>query len=135
MRHILHIEDNEGDILLTQEAFKSTGSNPTITVAYNGQEGIDYLKSNKPKPDIILLDINMPILDGKEFLAIIKKDEQLKCIPIIVLTTSDAYRDINECYQLYANAYVRKSLDFSTFSKTIQAVSDFWLQHNVQCIK
>lgn len=128
---ILHIEDNEGDIMLTQEAFKSAELKPDFVVAYNGQEGLNYLHSDKIKPDLILLDINMPILNGKEFLALVKTDSKLKQIPVVVLTTSENDSDVLECYQLHANAYLNKTLDFDGYSKVVRSLSEFWFRHNL----
>ncbi len=128
---ILHIEDNEGDIMLTQEAFSTTAVSAQFVVAYNGQEGLNYLRSERTKPDLILLDINMPVLNGKEFLARVKMDTKLKTIPVVILTTSESNTDIRECYNLHANAYLNKTLDFDSYLEVIRSLTDFWLKHNL----
>ncbi len=121
LANILLIEDNEGDILLTREAFEESKVKTVIDVARNGQEALDYLYkrgdfTEVKKPDLILLDINIPIFDGHEVLNKIKNDPKLKKIPVIVLTTSSNEKDIENAYENHANSYVRKPLNMEDFS-------------------
>lgn len=134
MPRILQVEDNEGDVLLTQEAFAITEYEADFVVADNGRRALEYLRSSETAdalPDLILLDINMPVLNGKEFLSEMKFDESLRHIPVVVLTTSTSTYDIRECYRLHANAYLFKSIDFNTYTETIDAIARFWLGCNV----
>ncbi len=129
---ILLIEDNPGDIRLTIEALKEGRIQNKLTVATDGEEALDYLygrgiHNKRIKPDIILLDLNLPKLDGREVLKTIKSDDDLKRIPIIVLTTSKADEDIARAYDLYANAYITKPVDIEQFLKVVRAIEDFWL--------
>lgn len=131
--HILLVEDNEGDILLTLEAFEESKLQTQISVARNGQEALDFLNrkgefSNAQKPDLILLDINIPIFSGLEVLSEIKKDDQLKKIPVIMLTTSSNQNDINMAYKNYCNSYVKKPLEMEEFLQAILKIEEFWLQ-------
>jgi len=128
---VLHVEDNRGDIMLTKEAFNSIEMDIEFVEAYDGRKGLEYLRSGNMLPDLILLDINMPVLNGKEFLSEIKSDAKLRNIPVVVLTTSTDDRDIKDCYALYANAYINKTLDFMGFQKCIQDLAHFWFSHNV----
>ena len=132
---ILHIEDNQGDIMLTQEAFEGYELVPEFCVAENGQVGWDYLQSGKPIPDLILLDLNMPVMDGKEFLRKMKQNERFASIPTVVLTTSKNEQDVEECYQLRANAYVQKKLDYDEFQELIHDLANFWLNQNIKPIQ
>ncbi|MBL7768556.1 MAG: response regulator [Flavipsychrobacter sp.] len=131
--HILLVEDNEGDIVLTMDAFEESKINTNISVVRNGQEAVDFLYkrdrfTEENKPDLILLDINIPILNGHEVLKIIKQDTQLKKIPVIMLTTSSNTRDINLSYENYANSYVTKPIEMEDFLKAILKIEEFWLQ-------
>jgi CheY-like chemotaxis protein len=131
--HILLVEDNEGDVVLTMDAFEESKINTTISVVRNGQEAVDFLFKRdrfeqENKPDLILLDINIPILNGHEVLKIIKQDPELKKIPVIMLTTSSSTRDINLSYENYANSYVTKPIDMEDFLKAILKIEEFWLQ-------
>jgi two-component system, chemotaxis family, response regulator Rcp1 len=130
---ILLIEDNPGDIRLTQEAFKESSLSITLNVATDGVEGINYLKKIPPyqdavMPDLILLDLNLPKRDGREVLQEVKTDEILKKIPIIILTTSTADQDILKCYNFFVNSYINKPVDFDKFFEIIQRIEDFWLK-------
>jgi CheY-like chemotaxis protein len=130
--HILLVEDNEGDVVLTMDAFEESKINTTISVVRNGQEAVDFLFKRdrfeqENKPDLILLDINIPILNGHEVLKIIKQDPELKKIPVI-MTTSSRTRDINLSYENYANSYVTKPIDMEDFLKAILKIEEFWLQ-------
>lgn len=131
--HILLVEDNEGDIVLTMDAFEESKINTTISVVRNGQEAVDFLYKRdrfeqENKPDLILLDINIPILNGHEVLKVIKQDSELKKIPVIMLTTSSSTRDINLSYENYANSYVTKPIDMEDFLNAILKIEEFWLQ-------
>lgn len=129
---ILLVEDNPGDIVLTQEAFKSAKVANTLNVVRDGEEALMYLRrqgqfASVAIPDIILLDLNLPRIDGREVLEEIKKDPELKQIPIVILTSSEADSDVLQTYNLHVNCYVVKPVDFDKFMKVIQAVNDFWL--------
>lgn len=131
--HILLVEDNEGDILLTLEAFEESKIKSKISVVRNGQEALDFLYKRagyeqESKPDLILLDINIPILNGHEVLKIVKHDPELKKIPVIMLTTSSSTKDINLSYENYANSYVIKPIDMEEFLKAMLKIEEFWLQ-------
>ncbi len=129
---ILLIEDNPGDVRLTQEAFKEGRKNVNLDVVMDGVEAINYLYKkgeyqNKKSPDLILLDLNLPKMDGREVLEKVKSDDNLRRIPIIVLTTSDADQDILKSYNLHVNCYLNKPVDFDKFFDIIQKIEDFWL--------
>jgi CheY-like chemotaxis protein len=129
---ILLIEDNEGDIILTLEALKEARIKNRISVLRDGDQVIKYLKkqgeyANVETPDLILLDINLPKMDGKEVLQRIKSDSQLMVIPVVMLTTSDSEKDIMESYQSHANCYITKPVDYKNFMDVIQTFKDFWI--------
>jgi CheY-like chemotaxis protein len=131
--HILLAEDNEGDILLTKEAFEECKVKTELSVVKNGQEALDFLYQrseypNVKKPDLILLDINMPIFNGHEVLMKIKSDAKLKKIPVIMLTTSSNQKDITKAYENHCNSYIKKPLDISEFMEAILKIEDFWLK-------
>lgn len=131
--HILLVEDNEGDILLTQDAFEESKINTEISVARNGQEALDFLYNRGAftevkKPDLILLDINLPIYNGHEVLKQIKTDLNLKKIPVIMLTTSAFSNDIGQAYENNCNSYVKKPLDMDEFIDAILKIENFWLE-------
>ncbi len=131
--HILLVEDNEGDIVLTMDAFEESKINTNISVVRNGQEAVDFLFKRdrfeqENRPDLILLDINIPILNGHEVLKVIKQDAELKKIPVIMLTTSSSTRDINLSYENYANSYVTKPIEMEDFLQAILKIEEFWLQ-------
>lgn len=131
--HILLVEDNEGDILLTREAFEESKVSISLDVARNGREALDFLYkrnnfSNAQKPDLILLDINLPIFNGLEVLRQIKNDPDLKMIPVIMLTTSTHKKDIEQAYNYHCNSYVEKPIDIKIFLDTILKIDHFWLQ-------
>jgi two-component system, chemotaxis family, response regulator Rcp1 len=130
---VLLVEDSPGDVRLTQEAFR--GSHPSIHlhVATDGVEAMAFLRREgphvrAPRPDLILLDLNLPKMDGREVLAHIKKDESLKMIPTIILTTSDAEGDITTSYQLHANCYLNKPVQLDAFESLVKSINDFWLK-------
>ena|SRR5437773_2120182 len=128
---ILLVEDNEGDIVLTLEAFKEMKVKNTVTVMKDGVEAIDFLKERskadgQTMPDLILLDINMPKLNGIEVLEFIKKDEKFRKIPVVMLTTSSSQADIQACYDKYANCFITKPLDFGRFMDVVEQIEKFW---------
>ncbi len=130
---IFLVEDNPGDIELTQEAFSDTKFPHRIHIARDGEEALDFLyrrgsHAGAVRPDLLLLDLNMPRKGGKEVLAIIKEDESLKDIPVIVLTSSEAEQDILRSYKLHANAYVVKPVDFPRFVEVVEVVERFWFE-------
>lgn len=128
---ILLIEDNLGDVRLTQEAFKEADVPNQLTVARDGIQALEMLKSDSggttTPPDIILLDLNLPRLDGRELLAKIKADPELRHIPVVVLTTSNAPADIRRAYDLNANCFVTKPVDLDDFMHVVRAIEAFWL--------
>jgi CheY-like chemotaxis protein len=128
---ILLVEDNEGDILLTLEAFKEIKVKNSIAVVKDGYEAIEFLKKKGEYaactlPHLILLDINMPRLNGIEVLDFIKKDDRLKSIPVVMLTTSSSESDIAACYERSANCFITKPLDFGKFLNVVEAIETFW---------
>jgi len=130
---VLLVEDSPGDVRLTQEVFRESGSGINLHVATDGVEAMAFLKregnhASAPRPDFILLDLNLPRLDGREVLAQIKQDESLKLIPTIILTTSDAEADILKSYQLQANCYLSKPVQLGEFETVVQSITDFWLK-------
>lgn len=129
---ILLVEDNPGDVRLTQEAFKTGKVHNTLHVVWDGEEAMAFLNregdyKDAPRPDIILLDLNLPKKDGREVLKDIKSDENLKSIPVVVLTTSSAEEDILKSYNLHANCYITKPVDLDKFLTIVQYIEDFWL--------
>jgi CheY-like chemotaxis protein len=129
---VLLVEDSPGDVRLTQEAFRDTNMSILLHVASNGVEAMAFLMRegihvHAPRPDLILLDLNLPKMDGREVLAHIKKDESLKTIPTVILTTSEAEADILKSYQLQANCYLSKPVQFDAFQSLVKSVNDFWL--------
>lgn len=131
--HILLVEDNEGDILLTLDAFEESKIKTRISVVRNGADALDFLfrkgeYKEESRPDLILLDINLPIYNGHEVLKKIKEDASLKKIPVIILTTSASQKDIKKAYENYSNSYVTKPIDMDDFLKAILKIEEFWLQ-------
>ena len=129
---ILLIEDNIGDARLTMEALKEGKVKNNLSIIYDGVEAIDFLfRRNKyllaPRPDLILLDLNLPKKNGREVLAEIKEHESLKRIPIVVLTTSKSEEDILSTYNLHANCYITKPIDLGKFLNVVKSIEDFWL--------
>ena len=128
--HILLVDDNEGDILLTREALEEARIINKISIAYDGMEAIDLLKAariNGAMPDLILLDINLPKMNGTEVLSIIKSDPDLRRIPVIMLTTSSSEKDILASYNNYANCYITKPVDLDRFMDVVRTIEDFWI--------
>jgi len=129
---ILLVEDNEGDVVLTLQALKKANVANGINVAMDGEEAMMYLRKEgkfmeAETPDLILLDINLPKIDGMEVLAEIKNDNNLKSIPVVMLTTSDSESDIIRSYNNHANCYITKPVDFKKFIEVVQAIKDFWI--------
>ena len=129
---ILLVEDNPGDIRLTREALKNSKSPINLSVVGDGVEALAFLRrkgkyASAPRPDLILLDLNMPKMDGGEVLEEIKADEGLRRIPVIVLTSSQAEQDIHKVYDLKGNCYITKPDDLDQFIKVVQSIEDFWL--------
>jgi CheY-like chemotaxis protein len=129
---VLLVEDSPGDVRLTQEAFRDANSTIHLSVAADGVEAMAFLKhtgthANSPRPDLILLDLNLPRMDGREVLAHIKEDEDLKTIPTVILTTSDAESDIVKSYELQANCYLTKPVQLDAFEALVKSINDFWL--------
>jgi CheY-like chemotaxis protein len=129
---ILLVEDNPGDVRLTQEALREGKIHNHLMVARDGVEALAMLRregphANAPRPDLILLDLNLPRKDGREVLADIKADEELRRIPVVVLTTSKAEEDILKTYDLHANCYITKPVDLDQFIEVIKSIDDFWL--------
>ncbi|OBH26227.1 two-component system response regulator [Mycobacterium sp. E342] len=130
---ILLVEDDPGDELITREAFEHNKLNNRLHVAHDGEEGLDYLYrrgkfSDAPRPDLILLDLNLPKYDGRQLLEQIKSDPDLARIPVVVLTTSSAEEDILRSYKLHANAYVTKPVDLDQFMKAVRQIDEFFVQ-------
>jgi chemotaxis family two-component system response regulator Rcp1 len=129
---VLLVEDSPGDVRLTKDAFRDANSSVQLHVAADGIEALTFLRregpfGRAPRPDLILLDLNLPKMDGREVLAYIKKDDSLKLIPTVILTTSDAEADIVISYQLQANCYFTKAVDLAVFEKIVATINDFWL--------
>lgn len=128
---IFLIEDNPGDVRLTIEALKECKILNNLHVAVDGIEAMSYLNKegkfkDEPRPDLIILDLNLPKKDGREVLGEIKEDELLKKIPVVILTTSEAEQDILRSYELHANCYITKPVNMDQFIKVVKSVSDFW---------
>lgn len=128
---ILLVEDSPGDVRLTREALLDAKIANNLHVAVDGDVALDFLRrraphENAPSPDLVLLDLNLPRKDGREVLAEIKSDPALKRIPVVVLTTSQAERDIVESYELHANCFVTKPVDFAQFMTVVRSIQDFW---------
>ena len=129
---VLLVEDDPGDVLMTKEAFEEHRVNNTLRVVNDGDEALAYLRQQEPypdavRPDLILLDLNLPRKDGRQVLQEIKNDEHLRHIPVVVLTTSQADEDVLRSYQLHANAYVTKPVDFDQFIKAVQQIDEFFV--------
>jgi len=129
---VLLVEDNPGDVRLTFEAFREANEAIQLHVVTDGVEAMDFLNHGEgfedaPRPDLILLDLNLPRMDGREVLARIKSDDALCLIPTIILTTSESYKDIQTGYQLRANCYLHKPVQFDAFESLVRSINDFWL--------
>lgn len=129
---ILLVEDNAADVRLTEEALREGKVRNNLHVARDGMEALEFLKrqgkhAKATRPDLILLDLNLPRRDGREVLAEIKNDPELKMIPVVVLTTSSAEADILKSYKLHANCYITKPVDLEQFVSVVKSIDDFWL--------
>jgi len=129
---VLLVEDDPGDVLLIREAFEYNKVHNTLHVASDGVEALDFLyrrdgHEDAPRPDLVLLDLNLPRKDGREVLEEVKADEDLRTIPIVVLTTSEAEEDILRSYHLHANAYVTKPVDFDRFIEVVRQIDEFFV--------
>jgi CheY-like chemotaxis protein len=130
---ILLVEDNPADVRLTREAFKEGRINNRLAVAKDGVEALDYLQrrgpfAGAPRPDMILLDLNLPKKDGRQVLAEIKVDAQLCGIPVVVLSTSQSEEDVRSSYDLHANCYISKPVDLDHFIRVVHSIEKFWLE-------
>ena len=128
---ILMVEDNPTDVLIAREGFAGANMANTLCVADDGIEAIEFLNQRgkyaaAPRPDLIVLDLNMPRKNGQEVLAEIKSDVRLKNIPVVILTTSKSQNDISRAYGLHANCYISKPVDFDDFTEVVQRIQDFW---------
>lgn len=131
-KNLLLVEDNAGDIRLTQEALKDGNFLVNLSIATDGVEAVEFLHrtgkyKDAPRPDLILLDLNLPRKNGREVLSEIKSDPDLKRIPVLVMTTSKAQQDIEKAYSLNANCYITKPLDLEEFMDVVHSIEDFWL--------
>jgi two-component system, chemotaxis family, response regulator Rcp1 len=129
---VLLVEDSPGDVRLTQEAFREANRTIHLQVTADGVEAMAFLRQqgkhvDAPRPNLILLDLNLPKMDGREVLARIKDDESLKAIPIVILTTSDSEVDIVKSYKLQANCYLCKPVQLHEFESLVKSINDFWL--------
>jgi two-component system, chemotaxis family, response regulator Rcp1 len=129
---VLLVEDSPGDVRLTQEAFRDANKSVRLHVAADGVEAVAFLRNggahvNSPRPDFILLDLNLPKMDGRDVLAQIKQDELLKTIPTVILTTSEDEEDIANSYRLRANCYLTKPVELLAFESLVKSVNSFWL--------
>ncbi len=128
---ILLVEDNEGDIEMTERVLQNDQNACSVSVAHDGLEALDFLRKkgdfiNASTPHLILLDLNMPRMDGKKFLETVKQDPQLMAIPVIMLTSSQSPTDIRECYERHASCYIVKPFDLQEFAETLHQVVRFW---------
>ena len=129
---VLLVEDDPGDVLMTQEAFADYKIANRLNVVSNGEDAISYMRkrdrfADATTPDLVLLDLNLPRRDGREVLQDIKADPELRRIPVVILTTSEAEEDVISAYDLHANAYVRKPVDFEQFVAAVRAIDDFFI--------
>ena len=129
---VLLVEDSPGDVRLTQEAFHDANKSIRLHLAFDGVEAMAFLRregihAHAARPDLILLDLNLPKMDGREVLALIKADKSLKMIPTVILTTSDAESDIEKSYELQVNCYLRKPAQWDEFASLMKNIIDFWL--------
>lgn len=131
--HILLIEDNPADVELTRQCFRESRIPNEVHAALNADTAFAFLRNagpfaNAPRPDLVLLDLNLPGIDGREILGAIKRDPDLQTIPVVVLTTSDADDDVREAYRLQANSYLRKPVDLDEFIELADAVCSYWFR-------
>jgi CheY-like chemotaxis protein len=131
--NVLLVEDNEDDVMLTLEALEDSRVRMEIHVVPDGLSAMAFLRrediyTDRPRPDLILLDLNLPLMDGREVLKKIREDPDLTDIPVVILTTSEDEGDILKAYELHANCYISKPVDFSQFTEIIKQIDGFWLQ-------
>jgi CheY-like chemotaxis protein len=125
---VLLVEDDPGDVVLIEEAFEHNKVRNSLKIVGDGVEAMEYLRAEgSDRPDLVLLDLNLPRKDGREVLAEVKSDPDLRTIPIVVLTTSEAEEDVLKSYQLHANAYVTKPVDFERFVSIVRQIDDFFV--------
>jgi CheY-like chemotaxis protein len=129
---VLLVEDDPGDVLMTREAFADHKLKNVLHVVDNGVDAMSFLRNegpyaDAPRPDLVLLDLNLPRMDGREVLAAVKGDDDLSSIPVVVLTTSEAEEDVLKSYQLHANAYVTKPVDFERFLEVVRQIDEFFV--------
>lgn len=129
---VLLVEDDPGDVLMTREAFEEHKVANRLSVVSDGVSAMAFLRregehAGAPRPDLVLLDLNLPRMDGREVLAAVKADEELRHIPVVVLTTSEAEEDVLRSYSLHANAYVTKPVDFERFIEVVRQIDDFFV--------
>ncbi|WP_028046949.1 response regulator [Cellulomonas sp. URHE0023] len=130
---VLLVEDDPGDVLMTQEAFSDNKLRNRLSVVADGVEALQFLRKegphkDAPTPDLVLLDLNLPRMDGREVLEAVKSDERLRKIPVVVLTTSEAEEDVVRSYSLHANAYVTKPVDFDRFIDVVRQIDEFFVE-------
>ncbi|MFT3998225.1 MAG: response regulator [Asticcacaulis sp.] len=130
---ILLVEDNEGDVEMTRRAIKRAGLSCRVSVAGNGEQALEFLRrqgryENEARPALILLDINMPRMDGKVFLSVIKADEDLRTIPVVMFTSSESEKDVRDCYERHASAYVVKPFDGTRYAEAVREIVRFWTE-------
>lgn len=129
---VLLVEDNPGDVRLTQEALKQGETEHVLEVVTDGEQALDYLRredgyESARRPDLILLDLNLPKCDGREVLEEVKSDPELRRIPVVILTTSEATEDVQQAYQNQANCYITKPVDLDDFLTVVRSIEEFWL--------
>lgn len=129
---VLLIEDSHGDVELTKEAFRDANGAVHLHVATDGEEAMAFLRKEGkyfqvPRPKFILLDLHLPKMDGREILALIKKDEKLKSIPVIILSTSEDEEDVRKSYDLHANCFLTKPIKYAEFESLVRHINDFWI--------
>ena len=129
---LLLVEDSEPDVRLTKEALREAKVRNRLSVVEDGVEALAFLRregqyADAPRPDLILLDLNLPRMDGRQVLEQIKNDKSLKSIPVVILTTSKSEEDVLRAYKLHANCYITKPVDFNRFMEVVQSIEDFWL--------
>jgi CheY-like chemotaxis protein len=127
---ILLVEDNPNDAELTQRALRKSGLEARLGIARDGAEAIEFLLNDRPKPRVIFLDLKLPKIDGIEVLRRVRNDDRTRCVPVIVLTSSQEERDITECYKLGVNSYVVKPVEFDKFYKAVGDLATYWLLLN-----
>lgn len=126
---ILLVEDNPTDVMMTREAFEENNISRRLHAVEDGMQALDYLEAADTLPSLILLDLNLPRMSGRELLGKLKTHERFKSIPVVVLTTSNANDDVSNAYALHANSYITKPVDFTKFVEIIRSLDEFWFWH------